>query len=354
MERGGFALPTEQELREQRQSRASKLERSLKRRPSAETLQQKAILSSSFSEDATNQKLQIEARRLKFRRTSQTISSFLARRPSLERLKERNVFEAAKEGPPPHGDGVEMLSIPSMEDNATKQELRQEVHRLHAMLAEKVVLNNLFRRENETMKSKIIETLDSGTESMARGLKQHSLMETQVLHQTFVDLSKEADDKKMNEMEQTLTDKAQQIELLQRKIRRLSTVDPLREDGQAMLRLAEWARSLSWDQHIAAILEGDDSRKAMEGVIVALRRSSREQSQALRDEMARIRREHWRDKQRFAMSTACELNRLRAQIKELGQSQLARQQLLDSNASARQRHGGYLGTVATMLWRAKK
>merc|ERR1712038_1701554 len=66
--------------------------------------------------------------------------------------------------------------------------------------------------------------MDKDSESLGRGLKQHSLKETQLLNQTFVDLSKEADDKKMNELEQDLTDKTQQIQHLQQRIRRMSTV----------------------------------------------------------------------------------------------------------------------------------
>ena len=380
-EQEDLELPTPQQLREQRAALKNKLDFNLKRRPSAETLQQKAILSSSFSEDATNQTVQIAERTLKFRRTSQVIERFLERRPSVERLKERNqnlfafdVAGAAMAG----SDGSEYEEIPSMhiEDNATKKELRQEVLRLHAMLAEKVVINNKYRKENETMKSKILESLDSGTESMGRGLKQHSLMETQVLNQTFVDLSKEADDKKINELEQNLTVKTQQIEKLQQKIRRLSTVDHFEfereREGDEIQRLFEWSRTLSWPEGVEQVFEswqfGDNCYRLLQTVMTEERRISkkehfeREQSHSeqvrslqstieelrsntdritvLEEELRRIRSEHLRDKQRFAMNTAEELDRLRTQLKNMGRAQQLRQQSQYS----------YLSTVSSLLW----
>lgn len=236
------------------------------------------------------------------------------------------------------------------------------------------------------------KSLDSGSESLGRGLKQHSLMETQVLNQTFVDLSKEADDKKINELEQNLTDKAEQIEKLQQKIRRLSTVEHSlfepkpavqREEGDGIERLAEWSRrSLSWPEGVEQLFEsakaGDSTYLLMRRVMAEDRRIAKEERlnlqqsrleevdalktsidelrsnqntqriAVLEEELRRIRSEHRADKQRFAMNMAEELDRLRAQLKNMGRAQQKR---------ARQQppQHSYLSmaTVSSLLWSSK-
>jgi len=398
-------LPTPTQLRSQRAAIANRLDLSLRRRPSAETLQQKAILSESFSVDATNQRAAVEEKQRKFGRTSQIIEGFLVRRPSVEMLMAQNgrLFEREEVALPlspsyPTRKGPLIL----MEDNATKRELRQEVVRLHAMLAEKVVINEEYRRENESMKSKILESLDLETQSMAIGLKQHSLMETQVLNQMAVDLSKEADGKKIDELEQNLSHKTEQIEALQQKIRRISTVtsdhqqpprtqsalsqqthaEPDRQQN-AIRQLLEWSRRLSWPEGVHRLLEPEhgggrrheDSYSLLQDVMTEQRRISKEQQRShqeevaalhttihdlrsstqrirvLEEELLRIRREHFEDKQRFAMNTANELDRLRSQLRNMGRAQISN--LRRHQQSQPQPQNGVLSTVSALIWSSK-
>jgi len=193
-----------------------------------------------------------------------------------------------------------------------------------------------------------------------------------------VDLSKEADDKKINELEQNLTDKTQQIEKLQQKIRRLSTVDhfEIERDGDEIQRLTEWSRRLSWPEGVRQLYDshqiGDNHYQFMQKVMTEDRRitkhrhieqqeyhskevqslqssieelrSNTQRIGVLEEELRRIRMEHLRDKQQFAINTAEELNRLRSQLRNMGRAQQIRHQTQNS----------YFSTVSSMLWSSAK
>jgi len=175
-----------------------------------------------------------------------------------------------------------------------------EVVRLNEMLAEKVTANNKLQRENETMRFKIKENLNHDTQVLGRSLKEHSIYETNVLNQTFVDLSKESDENKINELERENTAKTEQIEKLQYKIRKLSTVDIEDfEDKDEMRRFVGWSRKLSWPDVIEQIYENqaaddddDDYYLLMQRVLMEEKRISKEECVKLRELGETQRREY--------------------------------------------------------------
>jgi len=187
-----------------------------------------------------------------------------------------------------------------------------------------------------------------------------------------------------------LTVKTKQIEKLQQKIRRLSTVDgshhfeniELDRDHRELeggasgsddiQRLFEFARKLSWPEGVEQVFEswqfGDNCYQLLQTAMTEERRITKEERSrrqeshseqvlslqstieelrsntdriaVLEEELRRIRIEHLRDKQRFAMNTAEELDRLRTQLKNMGRAQQLRQQSQYS----------YLSTVSSLLW----
>merc|ERR1712228_108791 len=152
-ENKNITLPTPKELKKRTKN---KLLNHIKQRPSFSDLAEKQILSSNFINDVTNQNAQIAAKKLKFRRTPQLIETFLTQRPSKESLEQYFVDnvdyaqyqQELVEDAYGHNDDL-------MVDNATKYELRQEVLRLNAMLAEKIIINKSLEKENENMKFKL-------------------------------------------------------------------------------------------------------------------------------------------------------------------------------------------------------
>merc|ERR1712176_527740 len=124
------------------------------------------------------------------------------------------------------------------------------------------------------------------------------------------------------------------------------------EDEQSeMERLVEWSRHLSWPQDILQLYADDDENAMdnhfdlMQRVCMAQQRINKSNTEsigslnqrinAMNEQMnnlqlclERQRDEHLRDKERFAVSTANELNRLREAIKNVG----LRQQQLDSQS----------------------
>ena len=86
-ENNDIIIPTPKQLKKKMKH---KLNTAFRKRPSINDLQAKLILSSNFISDATNQDAQIAEKRLRFRRTSDLIESFLHHRPSRQRLEEIN------------------------------------------------------------------------------------------------------------------------------------------------------------------------------------------------------------------------------------------------------------------------
>ena len=315
-ENNNIDLPTPKQLKKQMKN---KLDNRFKQRPSAMVLQAKAILTENFIADVTNQDAQIAEKKLKFRRTSDLIETFLNKRPSKETLLEtnKNLFQPsdyeadAKDYDNYMNGHRDHHTYVELEDTATKEELRQEVVRLNAMLAEKVHHNNKLEKENETMRFKIQENLNNDTQTLGRGLKEHSIYETHILNQAFVDLSKESDENKINELEAENHKKSEQIEKLQQKIRRLSTVDLDHEQQQRqeqqqqiqfnqpndineMRRFVDWSRKLSWPDIIKQLYQSDNDNYylLMQRVLMEEKRISRQQYNELKEEGEKQRREH--------------------------------------------------------------
>lgn len=442
-------IPTPKQLKKRMKKR---LNNNFRQRPSVTDLQNKAILSSNFITDATNQDIQIAEKKLKFRRTSQLIDEFLTQRPSKDRLIEQNhkLFQISKEYQADVEDYEDFLSehrdshIPSeilynnMEDS-TKEQLRMEVVRLNAMLAEKVLKNNKLETENEALRFKIQENLNNDSETLGRGLKEHSIYETQFLDSIFENQSKEADEKKhINELERENNKKSEQIEKLQQKIRRLSTFDggnttdidtsdPRTESEQIseMKRFVDWSRTLSWPDIIKQMYESgnDNYFLLMQRVIMESQRIQREEYNKLQEEgenknrqnlfeidnlkkkinelkrahkssvdfgangnlaftnpeaaihalqdpaankisvlekqLEKQKREHLKDKEKFVISTMEELNRLRAEIKEVGAAQEFAMREKERRRQLQQQqqqnsYYSYLSGATSYIWGTKK
>merc|ERR1712129_238567 len=76
--------------------------------------------------------------------------------------------------------------------------------------------------------------------------------------------------------------------------------------------------------------------------------SMNEQMDSLQLRLDRQRDEHLRDKERFAVNTAKEMNRLRDAIKNVGMRQ--QQQIKQTTSS----YYGYLAGASSVLWKSKK
>merc|ERR1712228_316975 len=338
-------------------------------RPSFSDLAEKQILSSNFINDVTNQNAQIAAKKLKFRRTSQLIETFLARRPSKESLEQYFVDnvdynqyqQELVEDAYGHNDDL-------MVDNATKYELRQEVLRLNAMLAEKIIINKSLEKDNENMKFKLTANLNENTQTLGMNMKQFSISDSEVLNQSLLDLSKEADELKINELER-------ENEKLQQKIRRLSTVDfdsQFHEEDNMqqseMQTLVQWSRKLSWPQIINELYaNGTDNENyysLMQTVCIQQQQINKsnasdiaslnekinamnEQIDALQTMLNKQRDEHLRDKEQFAVNTANELNRLRDAIKNVGLRQQQSQQQANKNGN----YYSYLSNASSIFFK---
>jgi len=138
-----------------------------------------------------------------------------------------------------------------------------------------------------------------------------------------MELKQNADAAKMKEMEQALTAKTEKIETLRREM-----------DGERAVSRKELA----------------EQQRAHSEELEALRAETRRIA-ALEEEVSRIRTEHLRDKQRFAMNAAEELNRLRAQLKNVGRAQeLRRLNEQTQNAT----HYSYLSSASSFLWSSNK
>merc|ERR1712130_670459 len=119
-------------------------------------------------------------------------------------------------------------------------------------------MNKTLEKENENMKFKINSKLNETTQDLGRNLKGFSISDSKVLNQSLLDLSKEADENKINELER-------ENEKLQQKIRRLSTVDfdsELDEEQNVqqseIQKLVQWSRKLSWPYVINEIFQNTD------------------------------------------------------------------------------------------------
>eukprot|EP01084_Bolivina_argentea_P083787 151682_1 len=339
--KGIASIPTPSQLKKEMRN---KLTQHFKQRPSFHDLQRKAILSSNFINDVTNQKAQIAEKKLKFGRTSQKIGSWLPVRPTRDGIKQ---YFVELNSPTNDEEYFEELV-----DNATVYELREEIVRLNEMLAERVVVANKLERENSTMRVKIHTHLNETTEIMARGLKEHSVRESKVLNDVFADLQKESEE---NEMIVKLQEKNQ---ILQQKVRRLSTIipeapvvsrDTTDEDGDRQIKeLIRWSRQLSWPDVIVAMYgnydtshdERDESLHLMQNVMDTQRNLSQSKQRQLTEEMEKLRdveenihkeyrekmqierMEHAKDKTRLVTNTMNELNRLRSELKDHGKATL--------------------------------
>merc|ERR1712228_699426 len=128
----------------------------------------------------------------------------------------------------------------------------------------------------------------------------------------------------MNELEQDLTDKTQQIQHLQQRIRRMSTVPT------------------------AGHQQPDSEQvRALQVMVDRLRSESTISSQrivGLEGELDRIRTEYIRDKQRNATAFALEMDRMRSELKLQGQLQ---------RVQVQQQQASYLSTVQSLLWSNK-
>jgi len=403
-------LPTPKQLKKRMKE---ELSHRLTKRPSANVLQEKAILSANFMSDVTNQSKQIAAKKLKFRRTSQIIESFLTQRPSKQRLEEqkKHLFEPSNyeadsadyaDYMRSHDmlpDDSDKYNLTEIVDNATKQELREEIIRLSAMLSEKVRVNNKLEKENETMRLKIVDSLNADTQTLGRGLREHSQYETQVLNQTFMDLSKEADEQKINQLQQ-------ENELLHQRIHRLSRVDladhaqhihepPEEEEAESheqitaggggrgegeMKKFAQWTRSLSWPPLIVQIFTEDESHDdyddehdehdyfvLMQRVINTTRQTQQQHTQriadmehklsALESQLEAQRADHLKDKQRLIMESMKEFDRLRLEIKNVGLAQKHRQQQQQHHQQSQNNNASYysyLSSATSLLWSSNK
>jgi len=260
-----------------------------------------------------------------FRRTSRVIESFLPRRPSLEVLMERGLLEEPRE--------IEHQSSESEEAS-----LRLEVVRLHELLAQNMLLNNRLKRDNETMRRRRSQRLNEDTATLVGKMQKHQEVEQQLFEQTLADLDNEKD--KIEELTQGMAAKTQQIEELETKIRRLSTVGletnvgslrdrdarEARERESEMRRFCEWSRRLSWPESDGLDVDLDmesevDWFVVMQRCLTVHVEASKERRRRFEERVESLKMEHLRDKERLAVNTMAELNRLRAQLKDVGRKQ---------------------------------
>eukprot|EP01083_Nonionella_stella_P232405 819893_1 len=219
-------------------------------------LQEKHILSSNFINDVTNQNAQIAERKLQFRRTSDLISDFLTCRPSKESLEQYfkdslDYNEYMKQQKENDGNIKFIASDIDIVDNATKDELREEVVRLNNKLATKISINNKLEKENETMRFQLREKFNEKAEILSRNLKAHSINENTVIEEAIIEADLE--NRKIKELKG-------ENDQLKQKIRRLSTVDSATfanvtsiNSNTEMKQFVNWSRQLSWPNIVSNI-----------------------------------------------------------------------------------------------------
>lgn len=249
----------------------------------------------------------------------------------------------------------EPREIEHQSSESEEASLRLEVVRLHELLAQNMLLNNRLKRDNETMRRRRSQRLNEDTATLVGKMQKHQEVEQQLFEQTLADLDNEKD--KIEELTQGMAAKTQQIEELETKIRRLSTVGletnvgslrdrEARERESEMRRFCEWSRRLSWPESDG--LDEMDLESEVDWFVVMQRcltvhvEASKERRRRFEERVESLKMEHLRDKERLAVNTMAELNRLRAQLKDVGRRQQA-----GSSAGSSAQSSSYL----TFLWK---
>merc|ERR1712154_228948 len=199
--------------------------------------------------------------------------------------------------------------------------------------------------------------------------------------------SKEADENKIKQLQQ-------KNEKLEQKIRRLSTVDleinqigkeqenenEMGEtNGNEMKQFMEWSRKLSWPDIINTIYteteNNDNHFLLMQRVLMEQKNINKQlkedgerkherdsiQIQQLKKEIndirtnsEKLRTEYLKDKEKLAVNTMNEFNRLRSEIKEVGLAQQQRMSNNTNNNNSSSSYYSYLSGASSFLWSNKK